>query len=610
MSEEDNISFDEAASMLGESGANVSSINSTVSTLNETRGELQKSKNICDNPEIELQKVRTHIWYFEPPSLAETPDPSRKTLTPQSLEKQVIKKDIDSIIKKYEEVAQNTNIIINNTNDAMKNLYQPSLKIQENIEKTKVDFENSIKELCVPLKNKQKGLEEIQLITSQRTDFGNEKNVVDEKISSFIDIGDDLVKTYNSVYDELLKDVKDFCKAVNGLPLIVRKLKEEIECSFDRFEENMQDFDGDREMKDYKGTFEELRVNLVKVMTKVDNTKDEISKVIESFHQESKDRKENIEKAGEQTDKYVKDLTGLSEEISNEINSIRERYGKPRAEMKKLEISQTDSIQRVCDSIDAGKDRVCEGSQKVCSKLEEFSNQEIVKFNACLDLLIIMDITDSMNPYVDDVKNKLLKMIKKLNDTCPNCELLIGFIGYKDFEDLNRGEKYIDIDFSKDYRRIKSVIEGIKVSGGGDIAEDVAGALEMSLNKSWKSELKCVVFVTDSACHGYEYNMFKKKENVVDDYPEGDPLKRDIKSFIYRLASLNINFFAVKLNEYSKHMYKIFGEKYKECKYKEGAKCEYYIYELQEADKLTDFIVNCVQKTYCLREEEGGLIDE
>ena len=40
-----------------------------------------------------------------------------------------------------------------------------------------------------------------------------------------------------------------------------------------------------------------------------------------------------------------------------------------------------------------------------------------------LDLLFIMDITNSMDNYLDQAKNGILDMIKKIQEQCPGIEI-------------------------------------------------------------------------------------------------------------------------------------------------------------------------------------------
>ena len=68
--------------------------------------------------------------------------------------------------------------------------------------------------------------------------------------------------------------------------------------------------------------------------------------------------------------------------------------------------------------------------------------------------------------------------------------------------------------------------------GGGDYAEDIVGAFEMKLNKTWKSNARFEMLVADAPCHGKNcyYGHYD------DDYPNGVPGQRNITDLVEELA--------------------------------------------------------------------------
>lgn len=595
--ESETTEFDEAVRMIERNGNNTEVIQRGHQLIDEANNSLQKSMLICEEPEIELQSVRTHIWYIEPEPLSKSTD----------IDKEVVKKEINTIITRYEEAANNTNTIIELTNETLNKLYNPSLDIQKKVDLTRIDFEESVTQLCVPLKNKQKGLNEMNVYSSQSAAFSEDKNRVDEEINSFFEVSDDLINTYNNVYHNILEAIRNFCDALCKLPIIVGKLKEEIENSFENFETTMQDFEGTEDMKVYQDAFHKLQNSLFAVLDEVNQTKEKIEENKKGLFEENNTRKEDIRKAEEETNEYKKKLLILSEDIIKEINFIREKYGKPKTNMKSIDLDKIQNITNIKsldESINAGKDRVNEEQQKIDTGLKNFKSKR-PKFNTSLDLLFIMDTTFSMEKYLDQLKDKILLMIQKINEACPQCEIFLGFIGYKDYCDKKKGDEYIDIDFSKNYNKVRNTIKNIKALGGGDVAEDVAGAIKMGVAKSWKSEMRCAVFITDSPCHGEKYHKMKNS----DDYPNGDPSGLDIEQLVYDLASKNVFVFAFELTEHTSIMYKKFKLIFEKCKKEKGAKCKFHRWSINKTDKLIEAIITIVLKTYCHREEEILLIE-
>ena len=95
-----------------------------------------------------------------------------------------------------------------------------------------------------------------------------------------------------------------------------------------------------------------------------------------------------------------------------------------------------------------------------------------------------MDITGSMEQYVDQVKDNLIVMIKNIEEKCIGIDINLGFIGYKDVAEIYENEKEcVNIDFTKDYKMVKNQIKDIIVGGGDDTAEHVVWAFEKTLEK-------------------------------------------------------------------------------------------------------------------------------
>jgi hypothetical protein len=192
-----------------------------------------------------------------------------------------------------------------------------------------------------------------------------------------------------------------------------------------------------------------------------------------------------------------------------------------------------------------------------------------------LDLLFIIDITNSMDYYLDEAKNGMLGMIKEIQKQCAGSGIFLGFIGYKDFSDLDFGEKYINLEFTNKYESLIENIKYLKAGGGGDIAEDLCGGLEMGKNKEWSGKSRFAILVTDSPCHGKKYHDLAEDE---DNFPEGDKEKRNIEDYIKFFAENEISLYCLKINNTTDKMFKIFKDVYDNNKNK-NSKCEFVVQE-------------------------------
>ena len=129
------------------------------------------------------------------------------------------------------------------------------------------------------------------------------------------------------------------------------------------------------------------------------------------------------------------------------------------------------------------------------------------------------------------------------------------------------------------------------MDGGFDASEDVAGTIEMALNKKWKSNSRFAILVADAPCHGKKYHNIE-----IDIYPNGDPLDRNIEKLIEDLAVKNVSLFCMKIKSCTDKMYEIFGSIYN--KYKD---CQFQVVSMKSNESLPDVVVDSAVKVYIIQ---------
>ena len=266
----------------------------------------------------------------------------------------------------------------------------------------------------------------------------------------------------------------------------------------------------------------------------------------------------------EELDLIEKGLKNKSDEISNEINVIREKYGEKKeifgefTPQELINIETDNFFQHVLDETKKINDQI-----KVINESLN-NNMAIIKQQSRLDLLFIMDITNSMDVYLEQVKEQVLNIIEAIRKECAGIEIYIGFIGYKDFSDLDFGDNYINLELTNEYDSIVQNIKYLKAEGGGDIPEDLCGALDFAKNKEWNGKSRFTILVTDSPCHGRKY--YDEIAENYDNYPDGDKEGRNIEDFIKFFAENEISIFCLKISQSTDKMFKIFEEIYNDNK--------------------------------------------
>ena len=109
--------------------------------LDSTVESIEDSTLICENPEIELIPMRTEVFYLIPDFLVNPTDPKIIEL----------KRDIYLYKGGYESLCKSLNVFIDKISIQLKNLLDPSNVLKNKIHQIIEQFEETVKNLCVPL---------------------------------------------------------------------------------------------------------------------------------------------------------------------------------------------------------------------------------------------------------------------------------------------------------------------------------------------------------------------------------------------------------------------------------------------------------------------------
>lgn len=185
----------------------------------------------------------------------------------------------------------------------------------------------------------------------------------------------------------------------------------------------------------------------------------------------------------------------------------------------------------------------------------------------------MLDCTASMSRWIYAAKNKILDILEDLSRDHQNFKIYTAFIGYRDFEDT-----WIEVDFTNNYEQIHETVMAIDAIGGGDIAEDVAGAYKRVSSLQWDATIRAVFHIGDAPAHGYMYH----EEHITDDHPEGHPtidILREVRDLAYKQVDLTL----FRLNRSTDILYKLMKTQYMEV-HPEGFRMVDFIYSTQTAD--------------------------
>ena len=96
--------------------------------------------------------------------------------------------------------------------------------------------------------------------------------------------------------------------------------------------------------------------------------------------------------------------------------------------------------------------------------------KELLKKEKSVDLLLMMDCTGSMDEWIEEASQNLIKIIDSVeNKTSEECKIRCGYIGYRDFGDFGQTEEHFDIiKFTENIQEVKDMIKSSEAIGGGD----------------------------------------------------------------------------------------------------------------------------------------------
>lgn len=532
-------------------------VNGIMDTIKESQNDLTNVQLICNNPEQYLKPVSTQMNVIVPQTLSNSKEPYIMN----------IKNDLNNYRKLYEKEAKQINIIISNTIEGIKQIYPFTKTLKENLKNYTENYAQSIQNMQIPLLNKKIGLAQINVekfSPQVQENFIKDRNDISKEIDIFFEDVDKFLKNFSDITICNSKNIETAIEEFLKLPKSVKDLStlmKNSKLSFERscrvvFKDLSNKEAIDKAFKSFQQPLNELNELEKKIQT---------MKVISL--KEIEDQKNIIESSKKDLDEIEKKLKAKSDEITNEIQIIREKYGEKKEDLDEFTPSGLVNIEteNFYKEVLSNTQTINEQIKIINQSLND--NMEIIKQNSRLDLLFIMDITNSMDVYLDQVKRQVLDIINEIRKECAGIEIYIGFIGYRDFSDLDFGESYINLELTEKYENIIQNIKYLKAEGGGDIPEDLCGALEFAKEKKWKGKSRFAILVTDSPCHGRKY--YDDTTENFDNYPDGDREGRNIEDYIKFLAENEISVFCLKVSPSTDKMFEIFEEVYNRNKRKD-----------------------------------------
>ena len=543
------------------------------------------SKVIYDaKKEVLIKPLPTQINFKVPKSLKDSKD-------------ETIKKDLIFYKRAYEEESANINEIINATNMLNNQLLEPLKSIKDILKNYQKDFKTNLSSIHIPYKNKKEGLDSISslnlIYNNEEIKKQYEENIkeINEEMNSYQKEAINFFKDYSTMNQEITGDIKSFLETFNVLIDSVNNLKKEMINGFEIFENCAPQFE---DLND-KERIRKATKAILDPLNKITFLINESQKLLKSA-EDNKNASNPNKGLAQKMIEVCEELRVKATIISGKINEARLKINLNKMQFPALDIKEP-NIHVIEKNINEVKTKIEETNKKneqlkeeVMKKTDEFINQ------SRLDILFIIDITNSINTYLSDIKNNFTYMINSIINNCPTATIYTGFIGYTDFSELDLGEEYININFTQDSKEISDKIKELESHGGGDDAEDLCGAFDLALNMEWKGFSRFAILATDAPCHGKEFH----NNEVTDNYPDGDRDGRDIKEKVRKLASNKISLFCAKYGETTEEMYEIFKKEYEKGKQKNFDNQ----FTVEKCENICEIIIKKASDIYKSRKDE------
>jgi hypothetical protein len=197
---------------------------------------------------------------------------------------------------------------------------------------------------------------------------------------------------------------------------------------------------------------------------------------------------------------------------------------------------------------------------------EESKEVQPGEYDDYIDVIILMDVTGSMQRWIDSARNTVLDTFADIQKKYTNSQIRLGLVCYRDYGEKEEKNRFVLHSLTENIQDVQQTLKNIVANGGDDAAEDVAGGLEKVLewyrqpHPSSSSPTRIVLFVADAPAHGSRYHTI----TLSDRYPKGDPEGKEPYDQVNELARMDIDLTIFRVTREMDKMIEEFDMAYKD----------------------------------------------
>ena len=292
-------------------------------------------------------------------------------------------------------------------------------------------FEENVKNLCVPLISEQQGLKTINvnlLNENQKDEFNEEKLDILYKIDGFKEESKNLNKLYNTLFKNIHKSIQELCDTIKEIPSSITYIQNQIEKGMSNYEETLEIFTNLENMDKFYELLIKIKESFGLINKETEKTMNQIQEKIENLNFNLEKRKDTFYSLKENSKNTIENLKNKSNSIKDDIIAVRDKYKQKEVELPEIYIANL--IINIVKPMEESIECIKQVNLSISQGIEEIQGIicDAVR-QTSLDLLFIMDITGSMEGYLEIAKQKLIGIMNIIKNECIGIDINLGFIG-------------------------------------------------------------------------------------------------------------------------------------------------------------------------------------
>ena len=431
------LSYEKAEKML-----NLQIIGINHNLLNRSLSKINGSLSICENTNFSL--INSTFNHAFPNFLNNTTKSALK----------VIKADLELYKEKYEELKESINNFTMQVANSFENSYSPLNEMKKEISKLLIDFENIIKNLCLPLLAKKRIFDIMDL---RKLNEDIDKLSIIKKIELFRNDTEKLNILYNQLFNYINETAGIISDEFNDIPELIEELQKRMEKGMINFEERIANFTEDKDIQYFHENLIVIKKDFISLKNETKIRQNKLESRISEL--ESKYDSNNYYDTSEEVNNTKEDLNSNISTIEDKIIEYSDKNDLPPVNFDKLYASNI-IVNSILESLNNSTKKIKREQNMISREVDSIGKAINVEKKTSLDLLFIIDATGSMGPYIDQVKQNIINVMNRIPFECPGININLGFIAYRDEYDIKRND-IVNIEFTQNFLQLENKIKNV-----------------------------------------------------------------------------------------------------------------------------------------------------